>query len=225
MNAHTLIFGATGATGLEISRILAGRGERVTAVVRESSDTSALELLGVDTVVADLFDPAGVDELLSDSDASAAILSLSSRRGAERHADLEGASNIIDAAHRHGPKRLLMITAIGCGDSRSIMAPKVIEVLGETLSRKSAAEEYLLESGADATILRPGGLTDDPASGTAIKTPDHNVMGVAHRADVAQLTVDCIDDTATIGNIYHTIDPAIKWQPPLQRGEDIPRKD
>jgi len=46
-------------------------------------------------------------------------------------------------------------------------------------------------------------------------------MGVIHRADLAQLTVDCIDDDATIGRIYHTVDPEITWQAPLQRGEEL----
>jgi hypothetical protein len=25
-----------------------------------------------------------------------------------------------------------------------------------------------------------------------------------------------------VGHIYATVDPEIKWQPPLQRGEDLP---
>ncbi len=79
-----------------------------------------------------------------------------------------------------------------------------------------------MQSGLDATILRPGGLASDPASGTAIKTEDHSVMGVINRGDLARLTVDCIDDDATIGRIYHTVDPEITWQAPLQRGEDLP---
>ena len=49
-------------------------------------------------------------------------------------------------------------------------------------------------------------------------------MGVINRADLAQLTVSCIDDDTTIGMIYHTIDPEITWQAPLQRGEDLPAR-
>ena len=39
------------------------------------------------------------------------------------------------------------------------------------------------------------------------------------RADLAALVVECLDDDSTIGRIYHTIDPEIQEQPPLQRGE------
>ena len=43
-----LVFGGTGGTGLEIVKILSTRGGSVTVFVRETSDRSALEPLGVD---------------------------------------------------------------------------------------------------------------------------------------------------------------------------------
>ena len=46
-------------------------------------------------------------------------------------------------------------------------------------------------------------------------------MGIIHRADLAALVVECLDDDSTIGRIYHTVDPEIKAQPPLQRGESM----
>jgi uncharacterized protein YbjT (DUF2867 family) len=76
----------------------------------------------------------------------------------------------------------------------------------------------LQASGLDWTILRPGGMTSDPASGTAIMTDDHGVMGVINRADLAMLAIRCLDDPRTIGHIYHTVDPGITWEAPLQRG-------
>jgi hypothetical protein len=64
-------------------------------------------------------------------------------------------------------------------------------------------------------------MTSDPASGTAIRTEDQGRMGVINRADLARLIVDCLDDPTTNGRIFHTIDPAITWQAPLQRGEGL----
>ena len=63
-----------------------------------------------------------------------------------------------------------------------------------------------------------------PANGTAIRTEDHGRMGVITRADLAGLLVECLDDEATDGHIYHTVDPEITWQAPLQRGEDLPKR-
>ncbi|MFW2404989.1 MAG: SDR family oxidoreductase [Gammaproteobacteria bacterium] len=214
-----LIFGATRGTGLETARILTGRGDKVAAVVRPASDGSELEALGADVIAGDVMDADSVDAAFSSGEYRAVIISLGGKRG-EPRPDLIGANHVVDAARRHGVQRALMITAIGCGDSKPAVAPKVIEVLGEILAAKTEAEDYLMESGLDATILRPGGMTSDPASGTAIKTDDHMTMGVINRADLARLTVDCLDDDATIGRIFHTVDPEITWEAPLQRGDD-----
>jgi len=215
-----LIFGGTGGTGLEIARILAGRGDAVTVVARPTSDRSGLDGLDVTVVTGDVLDVDSVDAAFAAGRFRAVINTVGGRRG-EPRPDVIGGQHIADAALRAGVARALLVTAIGAGDSRSAVAPKVIEVLGEVLAAKAEAEDYLMQSGLDATILRPGGMTSDPASGTAIKSEDHTLMGVIHRADLAQLTVDCIDDDATIGRIYHTVDPEITWQAPLQRGEDL----
>ena len=55
-----LIFGATRNTGLEVARILNGKGQAVTAAVRPTSDRAHLEALGVDIVIADALDAEAV---------------------------------------------------------------------------------------------------------------------------------------------------------------------
>ena len=214
-----LIFGATRGTGLEVAKLLTARGDGVTAFVRPVSDRSELETLGVAMIEGDVLDAASVSRALAAARYRGIIVSLGGRRGEGQRPDLIGARHIADAARQAGVSRVLMITAIGCGDSKAAVAAKVMEVLGEILAAKTVAENYLMEAGLDATILRPGGMTSDPASGTAIKTEDQMRMGVIHRADLAQLTVDCLDDDATIGRIFHTIDPEITWEAPLQRGD------
>lgn len=216
-----LIFGATRGTGLEAARALRATGNAVTAVVRESSATTALDALGVDTVVADIFSPESVAAVFAGGHYRAVVLSLSGKRGETRRPDRDGARIIVAAAKASGVTRVLMVTAIGCGDSRAAVAPKVLEVLGEVLAVKTEAEDELMHADVDATILRPGGLTDEPSSGTAIRTEDHTVMGVISRADLGALVAECVADPATIGKVYHAIDPAITWQAPLQRGEDV----
>jgi hypothetical protein len=43
-------------------------------------------------------------------------------------------------------------------------------------------------------------------------------MGMIHRADLAALVVESLDDGETIGKIFHAFDPEIKESPPLQAG-------
>ena len=54
-----LIFGATRNTGLEIAKILVGRGEAVTAFVRPTSNLENLEPLDVDYFVGDALSAGG----------------------------------------------------------------------------------------------------------------------------------------------------------------------
>jgi uncharacterized protein YbjT (DUF2867 family) len=216
-----LLFGASRGTGLEVAKILASRGEKLTAVVRPTTDTGVLRQLGIRLVTGDCLDAAAVEAAFASGRFRAVIDTVGGKRG-EPRPDFVGTRNIVDAAAKAGVRRYIFVTAIGSGDSRAAVAPKVIEFLGAVLEEKTRGENYLVASGLDFTILRPGGMNNDPASGTAIKTEDHSVMGVINRADLARLVVQCLDDPGTIGHIYHTIDPAIARQAPLQRGEDLP---
>lgn len=222
MTKGVLIFGGTRGTGLEVARLLRERNDAVTVLVRDESDAAELEAIGATIVRGNALDPAAVDAAFASGTFRAAVNTLGGKRGERPRPDIEGTRHITEAATRAGVRRILMVSAIGAGNSRTAVAPKVLEVLGEVLEMKTQAENGLLNSGLDYTILRPGGMTNDPASGTAIKIDDHNRMGVINRADLAALLVECIDDDATIGKIYHTVDPGITWEAPLQRGEDLP---
>lgn len=219
MSDGILLFGATRATGFEVARLLAGRGEPVTAVVRPGSDGAPLRELGVTVLAGDIMDPASVRAAFDSGRFRAVISTVGGRRGEQPRPDLEGIRHVIAAAQEAGVPRMLMVTMIGAGDSASAVAPKVHEMLGEAMAAKTAAEELLAASGLDYTILRPGGMTSDPATGTAILSDDHQRMGVITRADLAALLVRCLDDPAASGRIWHAVDPEIRWTPPLQRGE------
>jgi uncharacterized protein YbjT (DUF2867 family) len=151
----------------------------------------------------------------------AVIDTVGGKRG-EPRPDYHGTRNLVDAARAAGVSRFILVTAIGSGDSRRAVSPKVLEFLGAVLEEKTLGENYLMASGLGYTILRPGGMTHDPASGTAIRTEDRSVMGMINRADLARLVVDCLDDPLSIGKVFHTIDPGIQREAPLQRGEDLP---
>jgi uncharacterized protein YbjT (DUF2867 family) len=221
MAGEVLVFGGNRGTGLEVCRILAARGDPVTACVRPAGDTTELQRLGIHLCRGDILEPASVAAALGGGAFAAIINTVGGRRG-EPRPDHLGTRHLVDAARSAGVRRFIFVTAIGCGDSRAAVGPRVIEFLGAVLAEKTLGEDYLRASSLDWTILRPGGMTHDPASGTAIKTTDRSAMGVINRADLARLVVECLDDPATIGQIYHTVDPAITQAAPLQRGETLP---
>lgn len=213
-----LVFGASQGTGLEVTKLLAGRNEPVTAFVRETSDRDVLDRLGVSIAVGNVLDADSVDAAFASGPFRAVISTFGGKRG-EPRPDVDGTVNIVEAAKRHGVGRMLMVTMVGAGDSFDVMAENTRKFLGPIAEMKTQAEDHLMNSGLDATILRPGGMRSEPATGSAIKTEDHTVMGMIHRADLAALVIESLDDDATIGKIFHTHDPEIKELPPLQRGE------
>ena len=223
MPAGILLFGATRGTGLSAAGLLAERGEPITAFVRPDSDMESLTALGANLVVGNVLDAPSVEVAFASGTFRAVITSVGGKRGETPRPDFDGTKNIVDAAKAAGVNRLLMVTAVGSGDSRPVLSDKAWEFLGPAMELKTKAEDYLRASGLDYTILRPGGMNSDPPSGTAIKTVDHTAMGIISRADLGALLVDCLDDADTIGQTYHAIDPKIKELPPLQRGDDLPK--
>jgi uncharacterized protein YbjT (DUF2867 family) len=216
-----LIVGGSRGTGLEVARLLERRGEAVTAFVRPTTDMADLLRIKVKLFRGDVLDPLSVQGAFASGNFRAVINTVGGKRG-EPRPDYHGTRNVTDAARAAGVKRYIFVTAIGSGDSRAAVGPKVLQFLGPVLEEKTLGENYLMSSGLDYTILRPGGMTNNPASGTAIRTEDHGAMGVINRADLARLVIDCLDDPLTIGKVFHAIDPAIKEAAPLQRGEDLP---
>lgn len=219
MTDGVLLFGASQRTGLEVARILTARGDNVTAFVRPSSDRANLEELNVTFVTGDATDADTVDAAFASGSFTAVINTIGGKRGEEPRPDYIGTKNIVDAAIRHGVKRMLMVTMVGAGDSNAVLSDQARKFLGPVAELKTQGEDYMMASDLDATILRPGGMLSQPATGTAIKTEDHSAMGIIHRPDLAALVVESLDDDGTIGKIFHTIDPEIKEQPGLQRGE------
>jgi uncharacterized protein YbjT (DUF2867 family) len=217
MTDKILVFGASQRTGLEVSKLLAGRGDKLRVFVRPTSDIAALQDLDVEFATGDALDADSVDAAFAPGDISAVVCTLGGSRN-EPRPDVEGTQNIVASALRHGVQRIVLVTAIGAGDSRAVLTENAWKFLGPVMEMKTQAEACLTESSLQWTILRPGGMASEPATGTAIRTEDHTVMGMIQRADLAALMIECLDDAQTIGKIYHTIDPEAKEQPPLQRG-------
>jgi uncharacterized protein YbjT (DUF2867 family) len=217
MTDKILVFGASQRTGLAVTKILAGRGDKVRAFVRPTSDIAELQKLQVEFATGNALDADSVDTAFATANISAVICTIGGSRN-EPRPDVEGTQNIVASALRHGVQRMVLVTAIGAGDSRAVLTENALKFLGPVMEMKTKAEACLTESNLQWSILRPGGMASEPATGTAIKTEDHTVMGMIQRADLAALVVECLDDAQTIGKIYHTIDPEAKEQPPLQRG-------
>lgn len=74
------------------------------------------------------------------------------------------------------------------------------------LADKEKAEQYLIESGLNYTIVRPGGLKSEPATGNGVLTLDTHVAGSICRADVATLVCRCLASDAAQNRVLSAFD-------------------
>lgn len=129
---------------------------------------------------------------------------LPSDRG--ERADCEGNKNLINAAVKAGVKKFILVSSIGSGNSVVAIAPQVLQTLGAILKEKEKAEQHLVASGLTYTIIRPGGLKSEVATGNAVLTEDPTVAGIIHRADVAKLVCDCVTSDRANNKVFSAID-------------------
>lgn len=195
---HVLIFGATRNTGLEVAKILTARGDRVTAFVRETSDRSGLEPLGVDFVVGDALDRATVDAAFDGREYSSVLTTIACFN-CDPRPDYLGNRNVFDAAEAAGVKRMVLMTTVGAGDSYDAAPLPARNFLKEILPLKTQAEDHLKAKDLDYTIIRPGGLTNGPRTGRGYLSDSRDAFGIINRSDLADLVVNVIDDNNTIG--------------------------
>jgi uncharacterized protein YbjT (DUF2867 family) len=67
------------------------------------------------------------------------------------------------------------------------------------IEAKAEADRYLMASGLDYTIVRPGSLTDDPGTGQVRVSADLGHRGQIPRDDVAAVIAAVLDAPNTIG--------------------------
>jgi uncharacterized protein YbjT (DUF2867 family) len=101
---------------------------------------------------------------------------------------------------------LIAVTGLEAGDSRGtagflharVLFPLILQRIYDD---KSAQEEIIRSSGLDWTVVRPGILTDGPATGRyhVLTDPKSWRRGFISRRDVADFLIRQITDDANIG--------------------------
>ena len=72
------------------------------------------------------------------------------------------------------------------------------ETMGPYLEAKAQADAALAASELDWTIVRPGGLTDEPGSGLVDVAPALERRGTITRDDVAAVLAGCLDEPRAV---------------------------
>ena len=198
------IVGGSGKVAREIITQLHARGDEPVAIFRNADRSDELTELGAVPVVLDI-ETAGVDELTAAlAGADAVVFSAGAGGGnpaRTRAVDFDGAVKTLAATTAAGISRFVIVSAIGAGKAPT-------GDLGDMkpyYEAKHDADVAVTESALDYTIVRPGGLTDDAATGR-VTVGDTVERGNIPRADVAAVVVAALDDPRTIGHAWELVE-------------------
>jgi uncharacterized protein YbjT (DUF2867 family) len=196
------IAGGHGKIALILGRLLAERGDTVRGLIRNPDQADDLRSVGVEPVIADLESESDVASAVRGADAVvfAAGAGPGSGDARKRTVDLGGAVKLVEAAKAEGVSRYLIVSSMGADKAPADGS----EGFGAYLQAKFEADEAVRASGLDYTVVRPGGLTDDPGTGLVTIAEDTG-RGQIPRADVAAVFVACLDTPSTIGQSFDLI--------------------
>ena len=198
-----VVIGGHGKVGLRLLRLLAERGEGAHGVIRNPDHAADLEAVGAEAVLCDIeADDADLAGAVAGADAVVFAAGAGPGSGTERKetVDRGGAVKLIDAAKASGIARYVMVSSMGA-DS----APPGDEVFAVYLRAKAAADEALVASGLEHTIVRPGSLTDDPGTGRIEAAESLGRRGGIPRDDVAATLLAVLDEPSTVGRTFEIL--------------------
>jgi putative NADH-flavin reductase len=206
--AKLLVVGASRGIGLETVKAALLAGHSVRALARSAAripiknaalDKVSGDALGSDTIRNALQDVNVVIQTLGVDIAPRAIF--------ERTTLFSQSTRIlVDAMKAADVKRLIAVTGLGAGDSHghggflydAVAFPLLLK---RVYDDKDVQESIIKSSGLEWTIVRPGLLTNSPATGQyrVLTAPNEWRFGTISRADVADFIVRQIDDRGLIG--------------------------
>jgi uncharacterized protein YbjT (DUF2867 family) len=196
------IAGGHGKIALILGRLLAERGDTARGLIRNPDQADDLRAVGIEPVIADLESESDIASAIRGTDAVvfAAGAGPGSGDARKKTVDLGGAVKLIEAAKAEGVSRYLIVSSMGADKAPEDGA----EGFGAYLQAKFEADEAVRASGLDYTVVRPGGLTDDPGTGL-VQIAEDTGRGKVPRADVAAVFVACLDTPSTIGQSFDLI--------------------
>jgi nucleoside-diphosphate-sugar epimerase len=186
------IAGAHGKIAMRLTALLAGGGDSVIGLIRNPDHATDVSRQGASPVVCDL-ERAPVDEVaqaIAGADAAVFAAGAGPGSGPERKLtmDRDGAIKLLRAASASGVSGFLIISSTGAENP-----PTGDDAFSVYLRAKAEADQAVRESDRDWTIVRPGGLTDDPGTGL-VRIDSAPFRGQIPRDDVAAVLARLLHD-------------------------------
>lgn len=195
-----VVAGGAGKIGLRLLRLLHQNGHRARGLIRKEEQAAALRSAGAEPALVDLESVSVPDLSIAIQGADSIVFAAGAGPGSgeERKwtVDYGAAVKLIEAAQHEGIRRYVIVSSVGA-DKR----PEGNEGFAVYLQAKHDADEKLRASGLDFTIIRPGGLTDDAATGN-VSIAQHLDRSEIPRDDVATVLLAVLGADNTIGKDF-----------------------
>ncbi|WP_299088464.1 SDR family oxidoreductase [uncultured Metabacillus sp.] len=191
------VVGANGQIGKQLAQILKESGEHtVRAMVRKDEQMRMFSENGIEAVIADL--EGSVDEIAkaaSGCDTIVFTAGSGGHTGADKTLliDLDGAVKTIEAAEKAGINRFIMVSALQAHNRENWN-----EKIKPYYVAKHYADKMLMKSDLNYTIIRPGGLLNEPGKGK-ISVGENLMRTTIPREDVARTIMASLNEEHT----YH----------------------
>src|SRR5699024_2953275 len=199
-----LVVGANGQIGKQVVELLKESKEHTPrALVRKTDQADAFQQAGVEAVVADL--EGSVDDIAKEAEGGDAIVFTAGsggHTGADKTllVDLDGAVKTMEAAQQKGIDRYVMVSAFQANNRENWN-----EKIRHYYVAKHYADKELERSGLTYTIVRPGGLTNEPGTGKIAVGGQLADRTTISRADVAKTVFACLDDEKTYRQSFDVV--------------------
>ncbi len=199
------VFGATGKTGQIFVQKAIEAGHTVNALSRQKPTGPTSTQRDVTWIIGSAHDDPAVAACLEGQDCAISFLGNFNKKPNTEMSD--ATSSILAAMTAQNVKRFVVITTIGTGDSYKPMTSFVFKMIIKTVARniwrdRDRQEAVIKASNADWTIIRPGGLRDDPEAKTYQISPSNGPFPkkiAIPRADVAAFGLKALSDNTLIG--------------------------
>lgn len=198
-----LVAGASGRAGHFVVARLREQGAAFRPLTRSREE--ALKRLGpayadLDWVECDVRDPAQVAKAMRGVTQVISVIGSNQVSGpnSAEFVDYGGVKNLVDAAVAEKVAHFVLLTAIGVTDPDHPFNKATKGALGWRLK----GEDYLRASGLDYTIVRPGGLVNQPAGAQGLRIEQGDrwrplLRSTLSRDDLALVLIESLRNPAT----------------------------
>ena len=198
------IAGGHGKIALLLEKLLADANHESIGIIRNPAHAADVVAAGASALLLDL-EQTDAAELASHLDGVDALVFAAGggpNSGADRKltVDRDAAILLADAAQLAGISRLVIVSAM----SADTFDPASDDEFQIYLRAKSEADAAVRARELDWTIVRPGGLTDEPGTGQVL-VGETVPRGTIPRADVAALIAALLTDGRGIRHQFEVI--------------------